>query len=80
MKLPRRTFLHLAAGATGALADRIGARLSVASGALDCWVCSRRRKRYWVIRTSASGRPRTEFDPTAVIGTHSRNETLWNFG
>src|SRR6516225_9750774 len=39
MTLPRRRFLHLAAGA--AAADRLGASLSIAAGALDRAVCAR---------------------------------------
>jgi hypothetical protein len=43
MKLPRRHFLHLRRAA-GFLANCIGARLSDAAGALDCWVYPRWRE------------------------------------
>ena len=47
MKLPRRRkFLHLAAGrcrAASGLADRTGANLSIAAGAVDRWLSAGRR-------------------------------------
>ena len=45
MKLPRRKFLHLAAGAAAlpaVSAFRMGASLSDATGALDRWLCAGR--------------------------------------
>ena len=49
MKLPRRTFLHLAAGAAAlpaVSAFRVGASLSVAAGALYRHLCCRRLARH----------------------------------
>jgi hypothetical protein len=45
MKLPRRQFLHLAAGAAS-LAHRMGASLADAAGTLGCRVYCRRRERH----------------------------------
>jgi hypothetical protein len=42
MKLPRRKFLHLVAGAPGSITLRLGANLSDAAGAHCRWLCCRR--------------------------------------
>jgi hypothetical protein len=39
MKLPRRNFLHLAAGAADEFSLRLGANLSGAAGAYHCRIC-----------------------------------------
>src|SRR5262249_55212270 len=39
INLPRRSFLHLAAGAAGGVADRLGASLSIAAGAHHRRIC-----------------------------------------
>ena len=46
MKLPRRRFLHLAAGAAGSFAHRTGGDLSIAAGARDRAVRARRHDRH----------------------------------
>ena len=66
MKLPRRTFLHLTAGAAAlpaAVAHRTGAKLSDAAGPLDRRLSSRRRDRHrrTLDRPMAVGPPRPAF-------------------
>jgi len=50
MKLPRRQFLLLLTSGgrcvVGRLAHRNGPNLPIATGAVDCWVCRRRRERH----------------------------------
>ena len=58
MKLPRRKFLHLAAGAVALSAmsrDCEGASLSDAAGAVDRWLPSRRGDRHYCAAHRVNG-------------------------